>query len=182
MPLAHVRQETNGSWTIHHLEQHLLATAALAQQFAAQFQSGEWGELAGRWHDLGKYRPAFQRHICTSSGYDPNYRIPAQANRNTRHASTGAIQAQVAMERLKAKLHGRILAYLIAGHHAGLPDCDAAEQARGQPLNDVLQDGELLAEALQQAIPAAILEAQKPSTQPLASSPQDCHLWICTSS
>ena len=82
MPLAHVRQEANGSWTVHHLEQHLLATAALAQQFAAQFQSGEWGELAGRWHDLGKYRPAFQRHICTSSGYDPNYRIPAQANRH----------------------------------------------------------------------------------------------------
>ena len=178
MPLAHVRQETNGSWTIHHLEQHLLATAALAQQFAAQFQSGEWGELAGRWHDLGKYRPAFQRHICTSSGYDPNYRIPAQANRNTRHASTGAVQAQVAMERLKAAPHGRILAYLIAGHHAGLPDCDAAEQARGQPLNDVLQDGELLAEALQQAIPAAILSASYQQQNHSPDSPQDCHLWI----
>ena len=178
MPLAHVRQEANGSWTIHHLEQHLLATAALAQQFAAQFHSGEWGELAGRWHDLGKYRPAFQRHICTSSGYDPNYRISAQANRNTRHASTGAVQAQVAMERLKAAPHGRILAYLIAGHHAGLPDCDAAEQARGQPLNDVLQDGDLLAEALQQAIPAAILSAKLPTTKALANSPKDYHLWI----
>ena len=86
------------------------------------------------------------------------------------------------MERLKAAPHGRILAYLIAGHHAGLPDCDAAEQARGQPLNDVLQDGDLLAEALQQAIPTTILSSKLPTSKPLASSPQDCHLWIRTSS
>lgn len=39
----------------HWLEKHLFDTAKLAAQFAAEFGCGEWGYLAGLWHDLGKY-------------------------------------------------------------------------------------------------------------------------------
>lgn len=37
------------------LEDHLMSTAKLAAEFASEFGCGEWGYLAGLWHDLGKY-------------------------------------------------------------------------------------------------------------------------------
>ena len=39
----------------HRLEEHLKGTAELARLFASEFGCGEWGYLAGLWHDLGKY-------------------------------------------------------------------------------------------------------------------------------
>ena len=42
------------------LETHLEAVAGLAEKFAGEFHADEWGRLAGLWHDIGKYSPAFQ--------------------------------------------------------------------------------------------------------------------------
>ncbi len=39
----------------HSLEGHLKGTAELSAKFADEFWCGEWGYLAGLWHDLGKY-------------------------------------------------------------------------------------------------------------------------------
>lgn len=39
----------------HFLEEHLKGTAELAAKFADEFGCGEWGYLAGLWHDMGKY-------------------------------------------------------------------------------------------------------------------------------
>jgi len=36
----------------HRLEEHLKGTAELAASFATEFGSGEWGYLAGMWHDI----------------------------------------------------------------------------------------------------------------------------------
>ena len=36
----------------HTLEEHLKGTAELAVSFSAEFGFGEWGRLAGLWHDL----------------------------------------------------------------------------------------------------------------------------------
>ena len=36
----------------HQLDEHLKGTAELAGSFAAEFGCGEWGRLAGLWHDL----------------------------------------------------------------------------------------------------------------------------------
>ncbi len=44
----------------HLLEEHLKGTAELAALFAAEFGCGEWGYLAGVWHDIGKYSKDFQ--------------------------------------------------------------------------------------------------------------------------
>jgi CRISPR-associated endonuclease/helicase Cas3 len=38
----------------HLLEEHLKGTAELAASFADEFGCGEWGRIAGLWHDLGK--------------------------------------------------------------------------------------------------------------------------------
>jgi len=59
--LAHVRQNPDGSFVIHDLEEHLRGIARLSEEFAAAFGSAEWGNLAGLWHDLGKYSLTLQR-------------------------------------------------------------------------------------------------------------------------
>lgn len=62
--LAHVRQDDCGSFVIHDLEEHLLAVADLAGEFASTFGHADWGRLAGLWHDLEKYSSAFRSHIA----------------------------------------------------------------------------------------------------------------------
>ena len=62
--LAHVRQNNDGSFVIHELEEHLRAVASLVSEFASEFGASDWGHLAGLWHDLGKYSSAFQSYIA----------------------------------------------------------------------------------------------------------------------
>ena len=163
--LAHVRQNNSGQWLPHLLDDHLRGVAALAEGFAAAFDAGDWAKLAGLWHDLGKYRPAFQRYIRGASGYDAHIEAPGKVD----HSTTGALHA---MERMKGL--GRILAYLIAGHHAGLPDWQSAE-APASSLAYRLKQTDLLTEALAQSPPADILNAPLPTSNP---DRRDHALWI----
>ncbi|RQJ16314.1 CRISPR-associated helicase/endonuclease Cas3 [Pseudomonas aeruginosa] len=82
--------------------EHLQAVARLAGEKAAFFGGGELAALAGLLHDLGKYTDEFQRRIAGDA-----IRVD--------HTSRGAI---LAVERYGAL--GQLLAYGIAGHHAGL--------------------------------------------------------------
>jgi CRISPR-associated endonuclease/helicase Cas3 len=52
--LAHVRRNEDGSFAVHHLEEHLRAVGHLASEFASTFGHADWGHLAGLWHDLGE--------------------------------------------------------------------------------------------------------------------------------
>ena len=61
--LAHVRRNEDGSFEIHQLEEHLRAVADIAGEFASTFGHADWGQLAGLWHDLGKYSAVFQGYI-----------------------------------------------------------------------------------------------------------------------
>ena len=171
--IAHVKQLENGDWEIHPLETHLQDVAEIANNFGRHFSSSEWARLAGLWHDLGKYRPAFQKHIKKSSGYDPNASISSEYDANKNHASTGAMYAVKSME----KPFGRALAYMIAGHHAGLPDYTHAE-ARGRSLDEALQDKHFLQEALNEHIPNRLLTGAVPKTLLPMSSFDDIHCWI----
>ena len=114
--LAHVRQDASGRWIEHPLTDHLLGVAELTGQFSRSFHNQDWGYLAGLLHDLGKFSPEFQRYIKTASGYDPDAHLEGAPGK-VDHSTAGAIHA---VEGYGAA--GRILAYLIAGHHAGLPD------------------------------------------------------------
>lgn len=165
--LAHVRQNSKGHWVHHHLEEHLRGVAGLAESFAAAFGAGDWGQLAGLWHDLGKYQEAFQRYIRGASGYEAHIEtMPGKVD----HSTAGALYA---VERMKGL--GRILAYLIAGHHAGLPDWQSAEKPVSS-LDNRLRQAKLLADTLAAAPPTDILDAPLPTSNP--GGERDHALWI----
>ncbi|MCY4274159.1 MAG: CRISPR-associated helicase Cas3' [Gammaproteobacteria bacterium] len=172
--IAHVKQDMDGSWDTHPLEQHLYEVAGLAEKFAKSFESKDWAYLAGLWHDLGKYRPAFQDHIRKSSGYEPDAHISSEKKSDTSHASTGAVHA---IEKLGSI--GKILAYVIAGHHAGLPDFEKVD-AKGRSLREIIsRDKELLQQAIKEEIPEKILKRESPPLPPFVTSdPGKLHTWI----
>ena len=171
--IAHVKKDELGQFSTHDLHEHLQQVGVLAGTFAQHFDSGNWAYIAGLWHDLGKYRPAFQQYIKRSSGYDPEAHITSEAKAKTAHASTGALYAMEKMGVL-----GRLLAYVIAGHHAGLPDFEV-DDAKGRALRETLNaDKDFLAEALAQPIPDEILQTACPKTLTEVKSPKDLHLWL----
>ena len=143
---AHIDDRGN----IHSIEEHLLKVAEKSAARAEWFGSSPWAELAGRWHDLGKYSAAFQKMIHEANGMEAHVEVEgAPGPRN--HSTAGAIHA---VERFGAA--GRVLAYLIAGHHAGLPDWDKAD-APGASLRERLANRRLLEDALKAEIPPEIL-------------------------
>ncbi|MCL4471851.1 MAG: CRISPR-associated endonuclease Cas3'' [Gammaproteobacteria bacterium] len=169
--LAHVRQDSAGGWHEHLLDEHLHGVARIAGDFAADFDSRDWASIAGLWHDLGKFREKFQGYIKKASGYDPEAHIEGAAGR-VDHSTAGAIHA---LERFG--LQGRILAYLIAGHHAGLPDWNSAEEGRSSLFSRV-EEGKrkgYLQEALAASPPQEILGKARPTTLPPQGS---LALWI----
>jgi len=112
--LAHLK--IGGGRREHLLEDHLRAVGARASAQAGKFESAGWGDLAGRWHDLGKYRPAFQAMIRAASDENTHLEDRTKGPR-VDHSSPGALHA----EKLLGP-HGRPLALCIAGHHTGLRD------------------------------------------------------------
>jgi CRISPR-associated endonuclease Cas3-HD len=113
-PFAHSKAgEPLEAW--EPLREHLEKVARLAGEFASAFGATEWGHLAGLWHDLGKYSGAFQRYLKASSVPESDAHRADVAGR-VDHSTAGA-QHAASLGRL-----GELLAYVIAGHHAGLPD------------------------------------------------------------
>jgi CRISPR-associated endonuclease/helicase Cas3 len=124
--IAHVRKNDDGTWSSPHLLlEHLYKTAIIAEKYAAKFQSGAWGKAAGLAHDAGKGRLVWQNYLRSKSGcYDE------EAHLESKHGKIPhAIHGAKLVEELFGKGIGRLLAYSIAGHHAGLPDWSSAEGA-----------------------------------------------------
>ena len=153
--IAHVTRQGD-TFRTHLLEDHLRSVARLAARFASPFNAGSWAEAAGRWHDLGKYSIDFQSYIRNASGLESEEAHIEKPGR-VDHSTAGALHAARQWD-----LHGRVLAYLIAGHHAGLPDWEKLESGTGGALRERLQKIELLDKALAADIPAALLEADRP--------------------
>lgn len=174
--LAHVRPNgVNGAgggageWSKHLLDDHLRAVALMTADFADDFGSGDWASIAGLWHDLGKYSTEFQCYIRSVTGYDAHIEAPGRVD----HSTAGAIHA---MRQFGA--HGRILAFLIAGHHAGLADWSAADTG-AKALSSRLDEAHdyLLDRIPAQVIPSEIFSQAKPTTKPRGDS-DALHLWL----
>ncbi len=159
--IAHLTEDGR----VHGLEEHLRRTAELAGQFAAQFGCAEWGRLAGLWHDLGKYSERFQKYI--RSVHDPNAHVGKNGGD---HSTAGALHAIETLGPL-----GRIFAYPIAGHHAGLPDWNEGGMAS---LAQRLQQKELLDQALALGIPEDILNQARPMERAKSGTEISQSFWL----
>src|SRR4051812_18566402 len=73
------------------LEHHAGEVARLAREFAASFGAGDWGDLLGRWHDLGKRSDEFQRYIHATG--DPDCAENDDAPGRVDHSTFGAQHA-----------------------------------------------------------------------------------------
>jgi CRISPR-associated endonuclease/helicase Cas3 len=87
------------------LRQHLAEVAAGARQRGERFGAGALCEVAGLLHDAGKYSAEFQARLRGAVG-------------RVDHSTAGAVWAR----ETRTPLCGRLLAHVIAGHHAGLKD------------------------------------------------------------
>ncbi len=129
---AHTFGEDQSQW--QPLREHLENVAKLAEKFAREARPGDEelahaAYVAGLLHDLGKYRPEFQRMI----------RGLQLKGQSTRHKQAGAAEAR--------STNHLDVSFAILGHHGGIPD--AAGMAEG------VNDGQRVAEA---ALPAAYLD------------------------
>lgn len=172
-PIAHAAKDDAGKWREpHYLEEHLAGVAELASRHAQAFGASDWAVLASYWHDLGKYRPAFQAYIRNASGFEAeNAHIEGVGNR-VDHSTVGAVHAVADL----GEGAGRLLAYLIAGHHTGLPDWNGDNASLFQRLEAAGKKG-WLKEALDQQPPPAILRGQPPTSRPKGRA-DDLHLWL----
>jgi CRISPR-associated endonuclease/helicase Cas3 len=99
--------------------------AAAAGASAQPFQSQQWAYLAGLWHDLGKYRPGFQQYIRQVNGHEAHIEGKLPTGSDKSHSAAGALHALRTLEAQfgpNGAVLARVLAYVIAGHHAGLGD------------------------------------------------------------
>jgi len=172
--LAHVRNE-DGRLVEHALEDHLSEVSRLAAEFAAEFQAAEWAALAGLWHDLGKYRSGFQRYIRRCG--DPDAHIEGKvAGSDKTHSAAGALWAQqhlAGIEKRAGPVVARVMAYLIAGHHAGLDNWFGGLRERFAK-DDTLRE---LVDTLAAGPPQDILYLRAPLPD-IAAIPADHHAGI----
>jgi CRISPR-associated endonuclease/helicase Cas3 len=130
---AHSKLEQGAgvSPVFHALTAHLHEVSRLAAEFAGN-AGADWAQLAGLWHDLGKFRPGFQAYIRQTSDAHLEGRLPASSEKS--HSAAGALHAMATFEARwgsRAATAARPLAYVIAGHHAGLADWHPSEVTSG---------------------------------------------------
>src|SRR6266568_6517792 len=126
------------------LEKHLLCVAKLAARFAEAFNCESWGYCAGLWHDLGKYQAEFQQKLLGRKV-------------SVEHSGTGA-----ALAFKKSKEFGVPLAFVIAGHHAGLANLVSGEPGSARPLLERLKENKATLEKILPCAPDEIVNHPLP--------------------
>ncbi len=145
-----VEHEPPTQW--QELENHLLCVAKLAARFAGVFNSELWGYCAGLWHDLGKYQSEFQQKLLGSKV-------------SVEHSGAGAALAFEKSQEL-----GVPLAFVIAGHHAGLANRISEELGSPRPLLERLKENKPTLEKILSFAPDEIISHPLPQIPILRTS------------
>ncbi len=89
--LAHTREDG----ALHALDEHLHAVATRAARYAAFFGGSEQAEIAGLWHDLGKYARDFQDYLRAATGTQAHVETDEEivSRKKVDHSSAGALHA-----------------------------------------------------------------------------------------
>lgn len=148
------------------LEEHLRKVAELSARFASEFSAGEWAYLAGLWHDLGKYAAEFQQYIRDTN----DAHLEGKQGR-VNHSTAGALQAMARFDR-----PGMILAYLVAGHHAGLPDWQSARSPQSSLQHRLAQTEHL--QKVASTASEAILNHPRPTDKAKSGTELSRSLWL----
>lgn len=153
------------------LEDHLENVACKSAEFAGAFLSSQWAQLLGCLHDFGKARASFQGYLARANGLDD------EGYDNGEHGHSGA-GACLAAERFGSM--GKILAYTIAGHHAGLPDWSGGENPNGALVQRLNEERIVLAEdSLRRYEPNLMLPSKLPPPPwKMDRNSSDVSFWI----
>lgn len=123
------------------LDEHTDTVAKNSADFAKRFRSERFLYAAGILHDLGKADNSWQRYLqeAIKLAAKPGLTYGSKTPAPVKHAAAGVA---LALEHYGAI--GKVLAYLIAGHHAGLPDGSPAllaDPAPGWSLDEWKDEG-----------------------------------------
>ncbi|WP_406034453.1 CRISPR-associated endonuclease Cas3'', partial [Treponema saccharophilum] len=108
------------------LSEHLKNVAERSAFFAESFCNADWAYFAGMLHDLGKADSDWQKYIRGEKSTSVN------------HSEAGA---QFAYSKMDSRdFFSKVIPYLIAGHHAGLPDW---HEGSGNSLKSILEKSDI---------------------------------------
>ncbi len=122
LPLVYAHSRPDGcqsEW--ESLRCHLHAVGQTAARFGAAFGWAEAAQAAGKLHDIGKVSGIFQAYIRRSTADGES-----GLARGGDHSTAGAREAV----QLYGSVLGKLLAYGIAGHHAGLSNWEDGLERR----------------------------------------------------
>ena len=152
-----------------YLFEHAQNVAELCSHFAETFRNADWAFFAGMLHDLGKADSDWQKYIR------------GEKATSVKHSEAGA---QYAFSKMNSKDPvAKIIPYLIAGHHAGLPDWN---EGSGNSLKSILDNTDIpyLEKLLTNPDLAKLREAEFPKSAPFGKNTplpdllEHLHLWI----
>lgn len=139
---AHSTPGPQSQWET--MAEHEAATARFCREFLHRIhpELEPWGDLLGRWHDLGKYQPDFQAKLAGQSIH-------------VEHAGIGAALAACA-----GTIAAEAIAFAIAGHHAGLANRSTTGSRKS--LRVRVEENLTKLERLRHLLPKELLELPVP--------------------
>ena len=115
------------------LYKHLEGVAKLAKRHAGKIGMGEYGELLGLLHDVGKYSAEFQKYITDAlKKNDPQFNPDEDEDFEDPSGRRGTIDHSTAGAQLLSckngpfgirKTLGQVLSLCLVSHHSGLINC-----------------------------------------------------------